>query len=120
MISSGIYRFLGMTLTSLVPVQSHIHPGPGLPGQVKLLNGEPFYTLQEARVIGNVGANTTIRNDRIARWVSATRPRDSYLPAVQRVGVKEPEPWPNNWGVVKYREIPDALALSFALGCRWA
>jgi hypothetical protein len=39
-----------------------------LPGQVKLLNSELFYTLQEARVIGKVGANTTIRNDRIARW----------------------------------------------------
>ena len=51
MISSGIYRFLGMALTSLVPVQSHIHPGPHLPEQVKLLNGELFYTLHEARVI---------------------------------------------------------------------
>jgi transposase InsO family protein len=54
MISSGVYRFLGMTLTFLVAVQSHIHPGPGLPGQVKLLNGELFYTLHEARVIGMV------------------------------------------------------------------
>ncbi len=34
MISSGVYRLLGMTLTSLVTVQSHIHPGPDLPGQV--------------------------------------------------------------------------------------
>ena len=34
MISSGVYRFLGMTLTSLVTVQSNIHPGPNLPGQV--------------------------------------------------------------------------------------
>ena len=51
MISSGIYRFLGMALTSLVPVQSHIHPGPILPEQLELLNGELFYTLQEARVI---------------------------------------------------------------------
>ena len=51
MISSGVYRFLGMTLASLVAVKSHIHPGPGLPGQVKLLKGELFYTLHEARVI---------------------------------------------------------------------
>ena len=27
-------HFLGMTLTSLVAVQSNIHPGPNLPGQV--------------------------------------------------------------------------------------
>src|SRR5437870_5877753 len=36
MISSGVYRFLGMTMTSLVAVQSLIHPGPNLPGQVSL------------------------------------------------------------------------------------
>ena len=30
----GVYRFLGITLTSLVTVQSNIHPGPDLPGQV--------------------------------------------------------------------------------------
>jgi len=34
MISSGVYRFLGMTMTSLVAVQSNIHPGPDLSGQV--------------------------------------------------------------------------------------
>ena len=51
MISSGIYRFLGMTLTPLGPVQFHIHPGPSLPEQVKLLNGELFYTRHETRVI---------------------------------------------------------------------
>ncbi|MDZ4734674.1 MAG: hypothetical protein SGJ16_13950, partial [Nitrospirota bacterium] len=32
--------------------------------------------------------------------VSATRPRDSYLCTDQRVGVKELERWPNNWGQV--------------------
>jgi putative transposase len=36
MISSGVYRFLGMTMTSLVAVQSSIHPGPNLPGQVMI------------------------------------------------------------------------------------
>jgi len=39
MISSGVYRFLGMTMTSLVAVQSSIHPGPNLPGQVTSLVG---------------------------------------------------------------------------------
>ncbi|MDZ4733292.1 MAG: hypothetical protein SGJ16_06885, partial [Nitrospirota bacterium] len=38
--------------------------------------------------------------------VSATRPRDSYLCTDQRVGVKELERWPNNWGQV-------ILAVSF-------
>jgi hypothetical protein len=33
-ISSGVYRFLGMTLTSLVAAQPNNHPGPNLPGQV--------------------------------------------------------------------------------------
>jgi hypothetical protein len=42
MISSGVYRFLGMTLTSLVTVQSNIHPGPDLPGQVMPIRGFPF------------------------------------------------------------------------------
>lgn len=40
-----------MTLTSLVPVQFHIHSGPSLAEQVKLLNGKLFYTLHETRVI---------------------------------------------------------------------
>jgi hypothetical protein len=34
----------------------------------ELLNGERFYALHEARVIVKVGANATIRNDRIMRW----------------------------------------------------
>jgi hypothetical protein len=38
-ISSGVYRFLGMTLTSLVAAQSNIHPGPNLPGQVNEPSG---------------------------------------------------------------------------------
>jgi hypothetical protein len=33
-ISAGVYRFLGMTVTSLVAVQTIIHPGPVWPGQV--------------------------------------------------------------------------------------
>jgi hypothetical protein len=32
--------------------------------------------------------------------VSATRPRDSDVRTAQRVGVKELERWPNNWGQV--------------------
>jgi len=36
-ISSGVYRFFGMTMTSLVAVQPIIHPGPNLPGQVNEL-----------------------------------------------------------------------------------
>ena len=32
--SSGVYPFLGMTVTSLVAAQSNIHPGPDWPGQV--------------------------------------------------------------------------------------
>ena len=40
MTSSGVYRFLGMTVTSLVAVQSNanFHPGPDLPGQVSMTN----------------------------------------------------------------------------------
>ena len=36
--ASGVYRFLGITVTSLVAVQSHanFHPGPDLPGQVSI------------------------------------------------------------------------------------
>jgi hypothetical protein len=64
-----------------------------------------------------VGANTTIRKDRIVRW--GTRPRDAYVSAVQPIGVKELEPWPNNWVLVKDLEkIPDAPVLSVVLGCR--
>ena len=33
-ISSGVYRFLGMMLTSWVAVQSNIRSGPDFPGQV--------------------------------------------------------------------------------------
>jgi hypothetical protein len=44
-ISSGVYRFLGMTVTSLVAVQSIIHTGPDWPGQVNrplILQAERF------------------------------------------------------------------------------
>ena len=34
MSSSGVYRFLRMTLTSLVVVQSNTYPGPHFPWQV--------------------------------------------------------------------------------------
>lgn len=40
-----------MALTSLVPIRSHMHPGPRLPEQV-MLNDELFDTVHEARVIG--------------------------------------------------------------------
>jgi hypothetical protein len=52
MTSSGVYRFLGMTVTSLVAVQSNIHPGPDLPGQVSaavaLAYDNMILTLKEA------------------------------------------------------------------------
>jgi len=32
-----VYRFLGIALTSLVAVQSNIHPGPDFPGRVTLM-----------------------------------------------------------------------------------
>jgi hypothetical protein len=47
MISSGVYRFLGMTMTSLVAVQSIIHPGPNLPGQVTGIGHDLFFTESE-------------------------------------------------------------------------
>jgi hypothetical protein len=65
-----------------------------------LLTGELFYTLHEARVIvegWRQRYNTQRRASRAG--VSATRPRDSYLRTAQRVGVKELERWPNNWGL---------------------
>jgi transposase InsO family protein len=34
----------------------------------ELLHGELFYALHEAQVIVKVGANATIRDDRIVRW----------------------------------------------------
>jgi hypothetical protein len=44
-ISSGVYRFLDMTVTSLVAVQANIRPGPDWPGQVNrplILQAERF------------------------------------------------------------------------------
>src|ERR1700682_2606309 len=52
MISSGVYRFLGMTLTSLVAVQSNIHPGPDLPGQVNAIEpGNPHAKKYESILV---------------------------------------------------------------------
>ena len=36
MTSSGVYRVLGMTVTSLVAVQPNMHTGPVWPGQVSI------------------------------------------------------------------------------------
>ena len=42
MTASGVYRVLGMVMTSLVAVKSNIRPGPDRPGQVNPVGSDSF------------------------------------------------------------------------------
>src|SRR5438876_1232526 len=44
----------------------------------------------------------------------AAHPRDSCLPAARRVGVKELERWPNNWGLVRRRIMNTWIVIMIA------
>jgi len=65
----------------------------------ELLNGELFYNAARSPSLGRALA-PSVQHAAPASCagVSATQPRDPHLRAGQRVGVKELERWPNNWG----------------------
>ena len=53
-ISAAVYRFLGMTLTSLVAIQSIIHHGPNLLGQITMENAHGIVLLSRIPIGGIV------------------------------------------------------------------
>ena len=63
------------------------------------------------RLKWQVGPNATTRNDHIVYGVSATRPRDSYLRADQRVDVKQLERWPTAPSPVYWSEPLEGMVV---------
>ena len=70
----------------------------------ELLNGELFYTLHKTRVIVEGWHQRYITQRPHSALGIGPRPRDPHLRAGQRVGLKELERWPYNWGQVRQKK----------------